>query len=125
MILNYENSVALLLKPYVDHYPYELSDQFCGDETYIRVNGRRHYLFSFFDTVKKIILSYPVSANRYTMSAIRSIDEILLKMKQIPENITFDVDENPIYLQGIPTMPARWTKLIELAQQWMIEQRVV
>ncbi|MDR7080224.1 hypothetical protein J2Y03_005284 [Neobacillus niacini] len=38
-ILNYENAVALYLKPYVDNYPYELSDQFCGDETYIRVNG--------------------------------------------------------------------------------------
>ena len=65
-ILNYENSVALTLKPYVDYYPYELSDQFCGDETYIRVNGRWHYLFFFFDAVKKIILSYPVSPNRDT-----------------------------------------------------------
>ena len=33
--IGHENSVALLLKPYVDHYPYELSDEFCGDETYI------------------------------------------------------------------------------------------
>lgn len=214
-ILNYEKSVALLLKPYVDHYPYELSDQFCGDETYIRVNGRWHYLFFFFDAVKKIILSYPVSPNRDTNTAIRAIDEVLQKMNEIPENLTFVVDGNPIYLlaqhffaqhdisfdvkqvigltnedpvsteyrplkqiierlnrtfkgnyrsthgfgsekgsvafvtlfvayfnflrphaslegnvpvvnpqlQGIPTMPARWTKLIELAQQWIIEQR--
>ncbi len=215
-ILNYENSVALLLKPYVDHYPYDLSDQFCGDETYIRVNGRWHYLFFFFDAVKKIILSYPVSANRDTASAIRAIDEVLVKMKEIPKDLTFVVDGNPIYLlaqhffaqhdisfdvkqvigltnedpvsteyrplkqiierlnrtfkgnyrsthgfgsekgsvsfvtlfvayfnflrphaslegkvpvvnpqlQGLPTMPARWTKLIELAQQWIIEQQV-
>src|SRR5699024_11884614 len=40
-ILNYANSVALITKPFVDHYPYELSDSFCGDETYIRVNGKR------------------------------------------------------------------------------------
>ncbi|MFC5542273.1 DDE-type integrase/transposase/recombinase, partial [Ureibacillus suwonensis] len=97
-ILNYENSVALLLKPYVDHYPYELSDQFCGDETYIKVNGRWHYLFFFFDAVKKIILSYPVSPNRDTVSAIRAIDEALWKMKEIPEDLTFVVDGNPIYL---------------------------
>ncbi|WP_456277313.1 DDE-type integrase/transposase/recombinase [Bacillus sp. AK128] len=213
-ILNYENSVSLMLKPYVDHYPYELSDQFCGDETYIRVNGRWHYLFFFFDAVKKIILSYPVSANRDTTSAIRAIDEVLLKMKDIPENLTFVVDGNPIYLLaqhffaqhgisfdvtqvigltnedevskefrplkqiierlnrtfksnyrsthgfgsehgsvsyvtlfvayfnflrphaslegkvpvvnpellGLPNMPARWTKLIELAQHWIVEQ---
>lgn len=97
-ILNYENSVALLLKPYVDRYPYELSDQFCGDETYIRVGGRWHYLFFFFDTVKKIILSYPVSPNRDTPTAILAIDEVLMKFKEIPEDLTFVVDGNPIYL---------------------------
>lgn len=214
-ILNYENSVALMLKPYVDYYPYELSDQFCGDETYIRVGGRWHYLFFFFDAVKKIILSYPVSPNRDTATAVRAIDEVLVKMKEIPEDLTFIVDGNPIYLlaqhfyaqhqisfdvkqvigltnedpvsteyrpmkqiierlnrtfkgnyrsthgfgseqgsvsfvtlfvayfnflrphatlegkvpvvnpklSGLPTMPARWTKLIELAQQWIVEQR--
>ncbi|KAF0823031.1 Mobile element protein [Cytobacillus firmus] len=97
-ILNYEKSVAVTLKPYVDYYPYELSDQFCGDETYIRVNGRWHYLFFFFDAVKKIILSYPVSPNRDTGTAIRAIDEVLVKMNKIPENLTFVVDGNPIYL---------------------------
>ncbi len=97
-ILNYVNSVSLWLKPYVDHYPYELSDQFCGDETYIRVNGRWHYLFFFFDAVKKVILSYPVSPNRDTATAIKAVDEVLLKMKNVPENLTFVVDGNPIYL---------------------------
>ncbi|MBU9720284.1 MULTISPECIES: DDE-type integrase/transposase/recombinase [Bacillaceae] len=97
-ILNYENSAALYLKPFVDHYPYELSDQFCGDETYIRVNGRWHYIFFFFDAVKKIILSYPVSPNRDTPSAIRAIDEVLIKLKEIPKDLTFVVDGNPIYL---------------------------
>jgi len=165
--------------------------------------------------VKKIILSYPVSPNRDTATAIRAIDEVLIKMKEIPENLTFVVDGNPIYLlaqhffaphgilfdvkqvigltnedpvsteyrplkqiierlnrtfkgnyrsthgfgsehgsisyvtlftayfnflrphaalegrvpvvnpelKELPTMPARWTKLIGLAQQWIVEQR--
>jgi transposase-like protein len=90
--------VALMLKPYVDYYPYELSDQFCGDETYIRVNGRWHYLFFFFDAVKKVILSYHVSPNRDTASAIRAIDDVLIKMKEIPKALRFVVDGNPIYL---------------------------
>jgi len=97
-ILNYENAVSLFLKPYVDNYPYELSDQFCGDETYIKVNGRWHYLFFFFDTVKKIILSYPVSPNRDTVSTIHAIDDVLMKLKEIPKDLTFVVDGNPIYL---------------------------
>ncbi|WP_229733711.1 DDE-type integrase/transposase/recombinase, partial [Compostibacillus humi] len=97
-ILNYMNSVALITKPFVDNYPYELSNSFCGDETYIRVKGRWHYLFFFFDAVKKIILSYPVSPNRDTLSAIKALDQVLQKFKEIPENLTFVVDGNPIYI---------------------------
>lgn len=97
-ILNYMNSVALITKPFVDHYPYELSNSFCGDETYIRVKGRWHYLFFFFDAVKKIILSYPVSPNRDTLSAIKALDQVLQKFKEIPEDLMFVVDGNPIYV---------------------------
>ena len=97
-ILNYMNSVALITKPFVDHYPYELSNSFCGDETYIRVKGRWHYLFFFFDAVKKIILSYPVSPNRDTQSAIIALDQVLQKFKEIPEDLMFVVDGNPIYI---------------------------
>lgn len=97
-IINYANSVAILVKPFVDGYPYELSDAFCGDETYIRVNGKWHYIFFFFDAVKKIILSYHVSPNRDTPSAIVAIDDVLLKLRKIPEKLNFVVDGNPIYL---------------------------
>src|SRR5690625_3329138 len=97
-ILNYANSVALITKPFIDHYPYELSNSFCGDETYIRVSGRWNYLFFFFDAVKKIILSYPVSPNRDTPSAIKAISDVLMKFKEIPKDLMFVVDGNPIYI---------------------------
>ncbi len=97
-ILNYANSVALITKPFVDNYPYELSNSFCGDETYIRVKGKWHYLFFFFDAVKKVILSYHVSPNRDTPSAIRAIGDVLTKFKKIPKDLTFVVDGNPIYI---------------------------
>mgnify|MGYP001945286681 CR=1 FL=1 len=97
-ILNYANSVALIAKPFIDHYPYELSNSFCGDETYIRVGGRWHYLFFFFDAVKKIILSYPVSPNRDTPSAIKALGDVLKKFKEIPRDLMFVVDGNPIYI---------------------------
>jgi len=97
-ILNYADAVAKMVKPFVDHFPYELSDQFCGDETYIRVGGRWHYLFFFFDAVKKIILSYPVFPHRDTLSAIKALDEVLMKFKSLPDDLTFVVDGNPIYL---------------------------
>lgn len=51
-IRNYARSVAHLVRPMTDYYPYELSDQFCGDETYIRVQGKWHYIY-FFLMLKK------------------------------------------------------------------------
>lgn len=97
-VLNYANSVALLTKPFIDHYPYGLSDQFCGDETYIRVQGKWHYLFFFFDAVKKIILSYHVSPQRDAPSAIKAVGDVLMKFKEIPKDLMFVVDGNPIYI---------------------------
>lgn len=96
-VLNYANSAALWLKPFVDRFPYELSGSFCGDETYIRVKGRWHYLFFLFDAVKKIVLSYRVSPNRDTLSAIKAIDDVLQKLPSLPDDLSFVVDGNPIY----------------------------
>ncbi|PJW16815.1 DDE-type integrase/transposase/recombinase [Geobacillus sp. WSUCF-018B] len=97
-VLNYANSVALMIQPFVDQFPYELSGSFCGDETYIRVKGRWHYLFFMFDAVKKVVLSYRVSPHRDALSAIRAIDDVLRKLPSIPDDLSFVVDGNPIYL---------------------------
>jgi len=97
-ILNYANAVAPLVKPFVDGFNYELSNEFCGDETYIRVSGRWYYIFFFFDAVKKIILSYNVRKYRDTFSAIKAIDEVLSKLKEIPKSLNLITDGNPIYL---------------------------
>lgn len=48
--------------------------------------------------MKKIILSYPVSPNRDTLSAIKALDQVFQKFKEIPENLMFVVDGNPIYI---------------------------
>ncbi|MEB3752052.1 hypothetical protein EP10_002924 [Geobacillus icigianus] len=82
--------------PFVDRFPYELSGSFCGDETYIRVKGRWHYLFFLFDAVKKIVLSYRVSPNRDTLSAIKAINDVLRKLPSLPDDLSFVVDGNPI-----------------------------
>lgn len=97
-ILNYMHSVAPIVKPFVDGFDYQLSDSFCGDETYIRVNGKWHYIFFFLDTIKKIILSYRVSPHRDTVTAISAIDDVLCKLKEVPNNLKLITDGNPIYL---------------------------
>lgn len=63
-ILNYTSILQAHLKPFIDHSPYQLSNQFCGDEIYIKVKGKWHYLVVFFDTANKIILSSPISMHR-------------------------------------------------------------
>jgi transposase-like protein len=97
-ILNYCEAVATVVKPFIDNFNYSLSNSFCGDETYIKVNGKWQYIFFFFDAVKKIILSYRVSPNRDTLSAVKALDDVLSKLPSIPDDLTFVVDGNPIYL---------------------------
>lgn len=97
-VLNYVDSVSKLIKPFIDNYPYDLSDSFCGDETYLKIKGKWQYLFFFFDAVKKIILSYRISPNRDTLSAIKALDDTLKKMETIPDDLSFVVDGNPIYV---------------------------
>ena len=97
-IANYVNAVAPIVKPLVDHHPYELSDSHCGDETYIKVGGVWHYIFFFFDAAKKIITSYRVQANRDYVSAVYAINDVLVKLRKIPEKLNLITDGNPIYL---------------------------
>jgi len=97
-IANYCNSVAPRIKPFIDRFPYELSDEHCGDETYIKIKGVWHYIFFFFDAAKKIITSYRVRKNRDYQSAVLAINDVLVKLKQIPENLNLITDGNPIYL---------------------------
>jgi len=97
-ISNYCDSVAPRIKPFVDHFEYELSDSFCGDETYIKIGGVWHYVFFFFDAVKKIILSYRIQKQRDWKSAVMAFNDVLVKFKEIPKNLNLITDGNPIYL---------------------------
>lgn len=97
-VLNYADAVARNIKPFIDNYKYSPSGSICGDETYIKVNGKWHYVFFIFDAVKKIILSYPVSPNRDTVTAIKALDDTLSKFENIPDDLTLIFDGNPIYI---------------------------
>jgi transposase-like protein/DNA-directed RNA polymerase subunit RPC12/RpoP len=96
-VINYCNAVGFLVKPFIDHYDYDLSNTICGDETYIKVNGQWNFIFYFFDASKKIILSYFTTPRRTTESAIVALLSTLHKLKD-KVNLSFIVDGNPIYL---------------------------
>lgn len=102
-IINYAQSVAKLLQPMVDNYNYSLSSTITGDETYIKVLGKNHYVFFFSDPIKKTITSYRIFENRDALNACISIYNTMVKYRdtngslRLPKDMTFITDGNPIY----------------------------
>ena len=94
---NYCKAISPLVAPILEYYPYQLTDQNAADETYIKINGKTHYIFFFFDAIKKIITSYRVFAKRDSLSAIQASYSTLTKYNNIPDSLTFITDGNPIY----------------------------
>lgn len=97
-VSNYANATSRIIRPFLDDFPYELTDSLCADETYVKVRGRQNYVFFFFDSIKKIIISHDVFSTRCTFSAIKAISMALSKFKRIPESLSIVTDGNPIYL---------------------------
>ncbi|QEU47651.1 DDE-type integrase/transposase/recombinase [Schleiferilactobacillus harbinensis] len=96
-IHNYEEAVAAVVRPFWANYPYKLSEELVGDETYIRVKGKWNYIFYFYDALNKLILADYVTPHRTSESAAIAINQVLQKFDVIPEKLRFIVDANPIY----------------------------
>lgn len=96
-VMNYASKVSQIVKPFIENFPYSLGDTMVGDETYIHVKGKNHYVFFWSDPVSKIITSYSIYANRDTKNACQSIYDFLNKYKEIPEDLLLITDGNPIY----------------------------
>ena len=96
-VMNYAGKVSQLIKPLVDSYQYTLTNTLSGDETYIKVRGRNHYVFFWSDPNTKVIASYTIYADRDTKNACQSIYDCLSKYESIPEDLLLITDGNPIY----------------------------
>jgi len=96
-VFNYCKSVSTIVHPVLEYYPYELSSELAGDETYLKIMGKQHYTFFIFDTIKKIITSYRCFKNRDSLSAIKAVYQSLAKYDEIPEDLKMYTDGNPIY----------------------------
>lgn len=107
---NYCKCVASRVKPFVDNFDYNPSDSICGDETYIKIKGKWNYIFFFFDSVNKIILSNRVQKHRDYRSAIYALNDVLVKFKKLPDKLNLIVDGNPVYL---------------LAQHWFAQRNII
>ena len=96
-VANYCNSVSHIIHPVLEFYPYELSSFLAGDETYIKILGKQHYVFFMFDTINKIITSYRCFDKRDSIAAIKTVYNTLVKYDTLPDNLKMIFDGNPIY----------------------------
>lgn len=96
-VANYCNAVASIVHPVLEFYPYNLSNSIAGDETYIKILGKQHYVFFMFDTLNKIITSYRCFDKRDSISAIITLYSTLIKYDNIPDDLKMIFDGNPIY----------------------------
>ena len=96
-VANYAQAAACAIEPFVENYDYDLTDDLTGDETYVKIKGKKSYVFFISDKVKKIITSYRVFRTRDTGAAIKAVYQTIKKFKKIPDNLKLVVDGNPIY----------------------------
>jgi len=81
---NYTNTVAAIVKPFVDLFDYKPTTYLAGDETYGKIKGIRHYTWFVMDAIKKSILGYRVSFTRDTGSCILALRMAFAKFKEFP-----------------------------------------
>lgn len=96
-IANYAQAASHMLSPWLEHFQYPLNAYQCGDETYVKVLGKKAYVFFMCDVKQKIITSFRIYMKRDTFSAIDAFYSVLRKFKEVPKNLEFVVDGNPIY----------------------------
>ena len=111
-------------------FKHDLNDYQCGDETYVKVLGKKAYVFFMCDVKKKIITSYRIYMNRDTFSAIDAFYSVLRKFKEIPENLEFVVDGNPIYKAAqqyfqLKRIFSRSHRLLDLRMMILYQRNIV
>ena len=96
-VVNYAEAAASILECLNQHYPYQMENTLTFDETYIKVNGKNHYVFFGSDTTRKIVTSYRIFEHRNTQNAIISLHQTFAKFKNLPDDLSIIADGNPIY----------------------------
>lgn len=92
MVANYAKTAAAVIKPLVDNFDYKPSDTLVADETYIKVKGKKGYVWLIIDAVSRSILGYRVSDNRGVGACILAMRMAFRGIKKINKNFRFISD---------------------------------
>jgi transposase-like protein len=97
MVSNYCKTAALCVKPFVDSYPYEKSNTFTADETYIKVRGIKGFIWFIMDAMSRVIIGYQISDNRGVGPCIMAMRMAFQHLKELPKKFRFIADAYSAY----------------------------
>lgn len=96
-VANYARTAAIVIKPFVDTYNYDLGKTFTADETYIKVRGVKGYIWFIMDVVSRSIIGYQVSDNRSVGPCIMAMRMAFRHLKALPQQFKFIADGYSAY----------------------------
>ena len=85
MVNNYAKTAAVIIRPFVDSYDYNPSNELAADETYIKIKGVKSYVWLIMDKVSRSILGYQVSTSRGVGPCILTMRMAFNKFKDSPD----------------------------------------
>jgi putative transposase len=99
-VLNYANAAAFYCHSFNMEHKGPIDDISAGDETYIKIMGKHHYVFFFISSESLKITAYHVADTRETLPAIIAMIEAI-RTARPEQTITLVTDGNPAYPAGL------------------------
>lgn len=99
-VLNYAAGAAWYCHRFNLKHKGSVNDISAGDETYIKVLGKFHYVFFFISAKNLKITAYHLADNRGTQPAVIAMNEAI-RTASADQKITLVTDGNPSYPAGI------------------------
>ena len=97
-VANYCKTAAICIKPFVDHYDYDVKDIVTADETYIKIRGVKAFIWFIMNPKNRSIVGYRVSQERDVGACILAMRMAFRHLKKLPENFRFIADGYSAYI---------------------------
>lgn len=99
-VLNYAQAAACYCHDFNLKHKGAIDNICSGDETYIKVKGKHHYVWLFISYKRRSVIAYHVSDNRGAQPAIATMTEAI-RTADPDQELTLITDGNPSYQAGL------------------------
>lgn len=118
-VLNYAEAAAYHCHRFNLQHKGPLDDLSAGDETYIKIQGKHHFVFFFIATQHLKITAYHLAPNRDVLPATIAITEAI-RTAHPSQQLTLITDGNPSYGAAIHFINANRSPLLPLSHHKVI-----